>query len=1014
VITADHVRNCRDADGVLHLFRLLGYPVEPVEIDPAGWRRAGIEISWNGEARLYLAARLERFDLFVLEGAVDAAPITRFMQSYAKYNVVTKSVLINTALNSLSIYALADRRTRRFSIDIDNPSAHALDRLNRLVLAPSDRDEAASIFDRALDRESVTRQFFLRFRSAVRELSDALSVSQAHEPKERLHDQALLILSRLLFLSFVQEKGWLNGERRFLSDRMRAAVREGREFFSAVLTPLFFGCLNTPSVERDAAAGRLGTIPYLNGGLFEPSSFERRNPDLHLPNDLMQRTLEEVFEKFDFSVDESDASGLHVDPEMLGKVFESLMAEDERASSGSFYTPKEIVDVLTSAAIHEWLEDGGPDVAERLRRLETITILDPACGSGAFLLSALGTIERITLSLDPNPPADLRRRIVERSLYGVDLKPEAVRLCELRLWLAIVSGTHVTLENVQPLPNLDRNILQGHSLLGPLDFLGDARGDIYRQWAYGIRAQTDLVARYRHASRSDRPALLRVIRANDRRLACDLLQRAIDADEQELQRETSPRADLFGRPIRPDERRCDELRSRMSDARRTLERAEEGELDFFAYDIHFSHVMASGGFDVVVGNPPWVRTSRIDPQSRRMYRDRYQLFGNRQRVTGNPFHQPDLSIAFFERAFALASPTGVVSMLMPAKIANAAYAAPLRRFAQQHLSIVEIIDWTDDRRRYFTADTFPLGIVARRASAGDTRVTSGGESFVISQRDLSIGNEWTLVPPEVNTILFRLRTAFAPLQDALSRRPIMGVKTGDNKRFFLEARCIEAGHLITTDDVAIPVAYICRCVRGRDVRRWSTAESQWMLWPPRDGWRELWPWLQQLAVRRGVEPQALRLSYVRPEHVGIKVAWKDVSKGFAAAVLPDAVNVSGHSFALIPNQTLYSIDAVSLDEAYAISGVLNSVVVDALILSVAERAKDDHYRYFGRTVASIPLPPLIEGSPQWERLVRSARAAHQKGSAPPGHDQLIAALYGLSPGDLETLRAYVERRLPSR
>ncbi len=84
------------------------------------------------------------------------------------------------------------------------------------------------------------------------------------------------------------------------------------------------------------------------------------------------------------------------------------------------------------------------------------------------------------------------------------------------------------------------------------------------------------------------------------------------------------------------------------------------------------------------------------------------------------------------------------------------------------------------------------------------------------------------------------------------------------------------------------------------------------------------------------------------------------------------------------------------------------------MLAIAERAKDNHYRYFARTVASIPMPPLIEGSPPWVKLVRSARAAHQKRATPPGHDELVAALYGLSPGDLETLRAYVERRLPTR
>src|SRR4029077_1325057 len=227
---------------------------------------------------------------------------------------------------------------------------------------------------------------------------------------------------------------------RFLVDRLQSAIRGNCEFFSAVLLPLFFGCLNTPTAERDADACRLGNIPYLNGGLFDPSAFERAHPDIHLPNDLMRRVIDEVFERFAFSIDESDAAGTHVDPEMLGKVFESLMAADDRAASGSFYTPRPIVDVLTRRAIREWCGVGDEWTADRardvLQRLARITILDPACGSGAFLLSALRVIEELTRTaaaiVQIEPPEDLRQSIIERSLFGVDVKPEAVRLCELR------------------------------------------------------------------------------------------------------------------------------------------------------------------------------------------------------------------------------------------------------------------------------------------------------------------------------------------------------------------------------------------------------------------------------------------------------------------------------------------------------------------------------------------------------------------------------------------------------
>ena len=1035
MIGPDDLRVCRDASAVIDLFRRLGYPVEPIDVDATEWRRAGIEIP---AARSFkLLSRFEHFDLFFAERC-DEQSAEQFLSDYAKYNLLTKSAIINynDQKSTLTLSVIDGGGHRRASVSCQDPTPHAVDRLNLLTLG--ERVDPARLFDRALDRESVARLFFSRFRSAVKEVAASLAVSCAGETEEAVADEALLILSRLLFLCFVQEKGWLNGERRFLVDRADEAMRSGASFCGTVLWPLFFGCLNTPADRRDEIACRLGAIPYLNGGLFEPSAFERRNPLPAVSNELMRRILEDVFEKFDFTVDETDPAGTRVDPEMLGKVFESLMAEDERAASGSFYTPKAIVDTLTGRGVTEWVSGADESIRDDLlqilsgqapsrrtlelapdiiRRLETITVLDPSCGSGAFLLSALHVIERLIVALAGTRDPMLRQRIVERSLYGVDLKREAVRLCELRLWLAIVAGTEMTLAEVRPLPNLDRNILQGNSLLSPLDFLGNARADIYRDWVWGIRAQKDLVERYRCASREERPSLYRLLCANDRRLATDLLSRAVEADEQQLQAATTPRRDLFGDAIAEDVAYARMLHSRLEAARQALGRVEASEVDFFSFDVHFAHVMAAGGFDLVAGNPPWVRNGRIDPVARHMYRQRYRLFSSSR--TGAPFHQPDLSVAFVERSLTLAAPGGMVAMLLPAKIMNAAYASPLREFVTEEASVAAIVDWTDERRRHFTADTFPLGLLLRREQARHRliEVTSASASFSIDGSELSVdgpGSEWSLAPPEVSRLLRTLRDRFPSLEEQLERRPIMGVKTGDNHAFFLELQAVESGWFTSAEGIAIPTEFICRAARGRDVRRWSLRESHWMLWPPAAGWRQYPPWLLQLAVHRKVEPDRLKLSYIRAEHVGIKVAWKDVSRGMAAVVLPETAEVSGHTFPLIPNQTLYSVDVVTLDQAYAISGLLNSVVVDALLLAVAERAKDDHYRYFGRTVSGIPFPLPKDGSDAWQRLVRSSRNAHRVGSASIDHERSIAKLFGMTTAELEVLRAFVARRLDTR
>ena len=1005
MLTAARLREYTGRTRLLDLLRDLGYPVAPVEVDACEWRRGGVSVP-SGDARMQLAVRDRHFDLFIVEGRMTGAGALEFLRSYRTYNRLIKTALIHVSDSSDVISFLdlsAEGTLRRLEVDPESPSACALDRLN--LLARGEAVDLARVYDRALDREAVTREFFQRFRGAVRDVARALAEQYPEEERSAVDAEALLLLSRLLFLSFVQEKGWLNGERRFLVDRLEQSIRAGRSFFTGVLLPLFFGALNTPLHARALEARTLGRIPYLNGGLFEPSRFEVRHADMELPNELMRRVLEGVFEKFDFRISEDGGSTTHVDPEMLGKVFESLMAADERAATGSFYTPKEVVDILTDRAIRSWLGDGG------IEKLETITVIDPACGSGAFLLSALGVIERLWRELGGPEDRDLRRRIVSQSLYGVDLKPEAVRLCELRLWLAIVASTEAPIEEVEPLPNLDRNILQGNSLLSPTDFLGTARTDVYAYWLDALRAQRDLLERYRSAPHGQRPALYRVIRGNDQRLASDLLLTIAEDAERALQQESVPRRDLFGRALPLDTDLCRALQRRAAEARATLEKVEEGELGFFSFDIHFAHVMSAGGFHVVIGNPPWVRINRIDPELRRMLADRYPLFRGRRGRTA--FHQPDLSVAFLEKCLALGAADGVVSLLMPGKIANAAYAESLReRLCGQ---LVAVDDWTDDprRRRWFDADTFPMGITARTtALRSPLTVTAGGATFEMAREELAGGgSEWALVPPEVVSILRRIHERLGTLEQSLGRKPLMGVKTGANGAFFLGEASVRGDELVTADGCRIPAEAVCRTVRGRDLQRWCVSASHWMLWPPRAGWRTPPAWLEALAAKRALDPSKLRLAFVRAEHVGTKVVWKDVSRGMAAAVMADSVLAGARAFPLVPNQTLYCLDAVSLDEAHAIAAVLNSSIVNALLLSVAERAKDAHYRFFGRTVAGVPWPDL---RPEWEVLVRLSRKAHRGADVTDAIDVAVARLYGVTGREVRVLREFVAARLANR
>ena len=838
---------------------------------------------------------------------------------------------------------------------------------------------------------------FLRlFHRSVDEVTHALVRTVAAKELNAARDEALLLLCRLLFLAFVEAEGWLAGERRFLRDRFRDAESNHREFFSSVLLPLFFGCLNVPVAERGREARALGAIPYLNGGLFEPSRFEQLHPDLHLPNDLLRRVLIDTFGGFEFRITPETGSAA-IDPDMLGRVFETVMPDVERAASGSYYTPRELADALTTAAIDSWL---GPAPTEA--RLAKILILDPACGSGAILLSALRVLTQRWRSVTGR--ADVSR-IVASSLYGVDIKPEAVRICELRLWLAVAAEANSSSRDLTPLPNLDRNILQGNSLFSPTDFLGDARRDVYAEWLGGLRRQRMLLRRYHAAAHSERPALYGALCDGDQQLAGELLRRTIADLDAEVARLSASTRDLFGRAVTNLEG-CRTLYRRAGELRAMLARVEAGAANFFSYDVHFAPVLASGGFDVVVGNPPWIRSAHVPASERRMLADRFPLFRG-ARAYGDAPTQGELSIAFFERSLRIVARDGVVAMLMPARIATTHYAAPLRRALSSRL--VSVTDCSAHRagRSWFDADVEALAVIARSSVASTGSHLPAPEPPPTISADFGIigrSAAWTHAPREVLTILQRLLATQLPLEDAL-QRPMMGVKTGQNRLFFLTGGRICGAHLVTVEGVPIPLAAVCRAVRGRDVRRWQITGAEWMLWFPElhDG-----PWLAQFATARGVDPRALRLTYASAAHLGLRVAWKDISRGFSAVVMEADVRVSGRVFPLVPNQTVYFLPARSYDEAHAAAAVLNSTVAGALLLATAERMKDAHYRYFARNVASLPWPDIRRLQP---KLARLSGAAHRGRNVDSEIDDLVARAYGVAPDEQEQLQLYVQEKL---
>lgn len=990
------------------LLERLGYDPDPIAVDQAAWQDAGFDPGVAPGDRLTHAGRVDEVELLLLDSADDLAA-ERVLRAYRSYNPILRPLVIRaTREGDLELTGWAEKgRIGRLAVPSTEPASEVSHRL--ALIAAADTHDLGARLEVALSRESVSRRFFQGFSSAVRQVT-AAARSQGVEPQEA-RSWAILFLSRILFLFFIQEKEWLDGDRRFLLDR----TRERSNLLQSFFRPLFFECLNRRPARRGTIARRLGNIPYLNGGLFRPTKLEQSRTDLVLPDSLIRSVLSDVFGRFPFSVSESDDASVAIDPEMLGHVFESLMEEGERARTGSFYTPKSIVDQLVSRSLRAWLglsesEATGADPmseAERaacLDRLRTITVIDPACGSGAFLLAALREIERLRrLCGDERPTEAIRRNIVETSLFGIDVKSEAVALCELRLWLAIVSARPAGVESIastDPLPNLDRNILQGNALLDAMSFQPGSRNAIYRHWRRAVRHRTNLADAYRTSSGRRRELLYERLRESDLRWAEALLDLAIDLERRDFHQIDSQK-DLFEAGF--SGRKRSEITARIEELEEDRERVRRGELDLFSYDVHFSQAMDRGGFDLVLGNPPWVRAAKIGPGLRETLRRRFEWLRPVGRDGRSPFPQFDLYLCFLEQASSIAHSSGVISMLVPAKLASVTYAERCRRELSQSHGIIAIDDWSR-HDELFDADTFPIGLTYTPVPAGETiEVIREGTPWSVPAAELSIRNDggpWVLLPPEIVAPLRDLWSRHQTLWEVLGRTPVMGVKTGCNALFFLEESELSGRGLTTPEGVTIPWAGLTRCIRGRDVRRWSAESSTWMLWPEES---RRAAWLDEYARSRSTDPGSLTLAYVRPEHLGCKVAWKDIATRIEAVVIPDSVSILGQRVPLVPNQTLYCLDSSSIDETYLLSALLNSSVVGVLARYMADMAKDGHYRFYGRTIAALPWPRVTPADEEGRDLIRLARAAHGGTDSQAEIDRISAKLYGIDHDVLDAL-----------
>lgn len=424
------------------------------------------------------------------------------------------------------------RLFRRITVGPDERLRTASERLAMLDLSGIALDlfgvsplQIQTRHDEAFDVERVTKEFFESYKSMFDEIQKFLC--KQTKDSRWSHHYGLQFMNRIMFLYFVQRKRWLGDDIEFVKSFWESYKDGGfpkDSFVEKWLHELFFHAFNNEYHKRailprhfpDPIKSVLQNAPYLNGGLFTRNLLDDKYDGDFVIHDALMEKILGFFERYNFTIAEDSPLDVEVavDPEMIGKVYESLVHVSEEAreqqEAGIFYTPRTEIDLMCrlslvdylanhlggdhdgrggsrTAPIYEFvfaLEQDEKDAADRKfqkldlwektnRLLREITVLDPAAGSGSFLVGMLKILDDLLLRAGRNLGAqetvyERRKRIIGDSLYGVDVMPWAVDVCELRLWLQLIIETDIEPAELRfrpLLPNLSFKIRHGDSLV---------------------------------------------------------------------------------------------------------------------------------------------------------------------------------------------------------------------------------------------------------------------------------------------------------------------------------------------------------------------------------------------------------------------------------------------------------------------------------------------------------------------------------------------------------------------
>lgn len=900
----------------------------------------------------------------------------------------------------------------------DQPCRTALERLE-LLRSTGARARLDDLID-AFKVEPLFKEFYRDYGRVFDAVETLIRPSLPDKEPLRLFTQRLF--NRLMFLAFVERKGWLRFGQRTdylaalwddYTDKRRTGSAPGN-FYADRLTPLFFAGLNQPDRPADSTDPRFGSVPYLNGGLFEyAEDGTDRLASLRVPDEVLALILDSesgLFSRYNFTVDESTPLEINVavDPEMLGKVFEELVTG--RHEQGSYYTPKPIVAFMGRAALAEHLADHCPsesraalekfvheDDASDLRDPEAIyralvnvKICDPACGSGAYLLGLLHELLDLRTRIfatrqKPDPESSYTRRlqIIERNLYGVDKDAFAVNIARLRLWLALA----VEFEGAvpPPLPNLDFKIEVGDALSAPApaDVLNSENTALINPTVQEFRQKKD---RHLRAHGPEKNALRQEID----RLKTDI-KGWLATENSRLGQ--SP-GDAFHWAIEFAEVFM------PASAAATL----SGGLNL---GDELAAPSQPGGFDIIVANPPYVRMELIKPQKPILRKRFPQVHAERA----------DLYVYFYARAHELLRPGGVAAFISSNKWLRAGYGELLRQHLLDAQAFRLVMDF-GDLPVFQSATAYPCIFVWQNKVRGDNstawaKVTDLNRCYAEGVRQ-HFNSLKLLVPadqfgenrPRLATsasadLRGRMERCGHKLKELFKGQPCRGVVTGFNEAFIINQKTRDK--LVAETPEATGV--IKPLLVGEDVRRYSlTYRGSYMIYAYHGVDIGCYPSVKKHlnALRSFVNGKGKRVGL---EHRATEQEWFELQQPQMAyrewfdqpKILYPEIGLEAR-FAMDEQGLIINNKAFFLPSAdWFLLGVLNSSPVWSWITQTLSPLRGGYWEFRAQYLEQLPIPDASDTDREIVgKLAKQAQALHSQRRA--RSEQFIRAL-GLDPAD---------------